>query len=236
MRALSRVIAILETVAGSERPLATTQVAARSGLSLPTVSRLLRDMTEEHLLERDEYDGTFRIGPRMLSIGRLSDNHHQLIERARPAMEHLADLTGETCSLHVRAGERRICIAEVQGTHWVRCVVPVGTSMLLHVGVTGEVLMTAMSDAELQAYLEDRDLSSEKISAMHKRLDFIRRNGWGIAADALEQGVTGISAPIVHAGTVVAFSVSGPGARWTRSRMREFSDTVRETAVTLSSA
>lgn len=235
MRALSRVIAILETVAGSERPLATTQVAARSGLSVPTVSRLLRDMTEEHLLDRDEYNGTFRIGPRMLSIGQLSDTHHLLIERARPAMDNLAELSGETCSLHVRAGERRICIAEVQGTHWVRCVVPVGTSMLLHVGVTGEVLMTAMSSRELQAYLEEHDLSPQRISAIRKRLDVIRRNGWGMAEDALEPGVSGISAPIGHAGTVVAFSVSGPSARWTRKRMRAFSDIVRETVTTLSS-
>ena len=234
MRALSRVVAILEVVAGCETGLTMTQVATRVGLSAPTASRLLRDMAAEELLDRQAADGSYLIGPRMKAIGLLT-NERGLPNRARPVMEQLRDLSGETCSLHVRSGNRRICLAEVQSAHSIRRVIPVGTSLPLHGGGTGEVLLLGLSPSELGAYLAQVDVRAADNGALLKRLETIRRQGWGVAVDALESGVAGLSAPIYDSGVVVAsLSLSGPSARWTRKRMTEFAQSITTAARSLS--
>jgi len=51
-------------------------------------------------------------------------------------------------------------------------------------------------------------------------LDDVRRRGWALAVDELEEGLTAIAAPVCGAdGTVVAsLSASGPTFRLTRER------------------
>jgi DNA-binding IclR family transcriptional regulator len=57
-------------------------------------------------------------------------------------------------------------------------------------------------------------------TALAKDLDDVRRRGWAIAVDELEEGLTAIAAPVAGAdGTVVAsLSASGPTFRLTRDR------------------
>lgn len=234
MRALSRVLAILEAVAGSDSGLTTTQVAAQVGLSAPTASRLVRDMAVEQLLDRGVSDGVYRLGPRIKAIGLMS-SEHGLTERARPVMERLTALTGETCSLHVRAGDRRICIVEVQGSHAIRRVIPVGTSLPLHVGVTGEVLLTGFTAPELNEYLEHLGLRTDELAALVNRIGTIRREGWGTAVNQWEQGLAGLAAPIRDGEAVLAsLSISGPSTRWTPLRMEGFAEEIRRAAEGLS--
>ena len=53
------------------------------------------------------------------------------------------------------------------------------------------------------------------------RLEQIRRDGWALTVDQVEQGLSGL-AVAVNAGdeTIAALSISGPSARWTVSVMR----------------
>jgi DNA-binding IclR family transcriptional regulator len=224
MRALDRLVTILEAVAADPGSLSVTQIASRADLSLPTASRLVHDLSDQRLLERLA-DGTYRIGSRLLAIARLGDRQ-VLVELAVPVMRDLVEQTGETVSLHIRSGAERVCVAEVQSPQPVRRVVPVGLALPLHYGATGEVLLAGLEGKDLDAYLAGLDSGLDR-GELRRHLDAIRAQGWTMAVDAWTEGVSGIASPVRAGGSVAAsLSVSGPSARWDRAAMRAAADAV----------
>ena len=141
MRALERLIAILEAVADDSVAATTTAISTRVGLSLSTTSRLVKELEQEGLIERSYENGPFTLGGRFLALARSAIQPASLLNAALPVMEELRDLTQETVSLHIRQRDVRVCIAQVESRRQVRRVVPVGYEVGINVGATGEVLL-----------------------------------------------------------------------------------------------
>jgi DNA-binding IclR family transcriptional regulator len=235
MRTLDRLIAILETVATSERPVSPARVAEVVGLSLSTVARLMNQMAHRQLLDRSERNGTYTLGARLFAIARAGAEQHDLRRLAQPLMEQLRDVTGETVSLHVRTGGRRVCIAEVPSRHEVRRVIPLGLSLSLYGSATGEVLLAGAPVRERQDEIDALGLSPKERSALEARLERIRQEGWAILVDEAVKGVAGLSAAITDGvSTVAALSVSGPSSRFTERVARSHVDALLQATSELS--
>ncbi len=227
MRALQRLVAILEAVAHDGAPASMTLVADRVGLSLSTTARLMRELEQEGLLERDAAGGAFSLGSRLLALARNAIQPSDLLDAALPVMRELRHLTNETVSLHIRRQHLRVCVAEVESTLQVRRVIPVGFTVPLKNGATSEVLIAGFGPGELANWLEATGLSRKQCRELELRLREIRRDGWALSVDTVEPGLAGIAAS-VHDGSriVAALSVSGPSARWTVSVMRSLTEDV----------
>jgi DNA-binding IclR family transcriptional regulator len=227
MRALERLIAILEAVADDSASATPTVIAARVGLSLSTTARLVRELEQEGLIERTYENGPYTLGPRFLALARAAIQPASLLNAALPVMEELRDLTQETVSLHVRQRDLRVCVAQVESRRQVRRVVPVGFEVGINVGATGEVLLADFPKPDLDAYVDSLRLSPADRAALEVRLEQIRRDGWALTVDLVEQGLSGIAAAVKAGGqTVAALSISGPSGRWTVSVMRGFAPDV----------
>ncbi len=232
MRALERMLAILEAVAESGGPMTASVAAAETGLSLSTTSRLMRQLAEEGLLEREGEESAYGLGARLLTFSRAAIQPSGLVEAGIPEMRVLRDLTGETVSLHVRRGEARICIAQVESNLPVRRVVPEGFSAPLSRGATGETLLAGMDEAARAAYLRSAVADAEERAAIEGRIARSVKRGYSTAIDGLVEGLSGIAAPVREGeGPVVAaLTVSGPSNRWTTKTMDGFSAAVIATA------
>lgn len=225
MRALDRVTAILEAVAVAPRPSSVTEVTSRVGLSLPTVSRLMRDLAAAGLLERVHASGGYTLGPRLLAIAGAASRQSTLTEVALPVLEALRDASGETASLHVPVGGRRVCVAEVQSRHQVRRVVSVGLSLALDTGATGLALLAHLEPTERDAYVAGLPAADQE--RLRRRLAEVAEAGFAHATDAWVDGVAGVAAPIIGPrGAVACVSVSGPSFRWTEDAMTGFAPTL----------
>jgi DNA-binding IclR family transcriptional regulator len=221
MRALERLIAILEAVADHSSDATTTSIATRVDLSISTTSRLMRELEQEGLIERTYENGPYTLGRRFLALARSAIQPASLINAALPVMEELRDLTQETVSLHVRQRDLRVCIAQVESRRQVRRVVPVGFEVGINVGATGEVLLAGFPPPDLASYVDSLGIDTAERAALEVRLEQIRRDGWALTVDLVEDGLSGIAAAVIAGGqTIAALSISGPSARWTVSVMR----------------
>lgn len=199
---VDKAVAVLEAI--RRRPCTLAELQHGTGLPRATAHRLAQALEVHGLVRRDTV-GRFCLGFELLALGREAAQSFPLAERARPSLDALADVTGESVQLFVAEGtEHRRCVVSVQSGHGLRWIVPEGALLPLAVGSAGRVL------------------SGEATT----------RAGWIASVEEREVGVASVSAPVTGpSGEVLAaVSVSGPVERLTRQPGRRFGDRVVATA------
>ncbi|MEX2556638.1 MAG: IclR family transcriptional regulator [Actinomycetota bacterium] len=230
MQALNRLTMILEAVASSSRASTAAEVSQAVGLSLSTTTRLMHLMADKGLLHRTGHDRRYTLGPRLFALVRAASADLDIAEIARPYLERLRDVTGETASLHVLHGSERLCVAVAESRHQVRRVVSVGLSEPVQGTATGSVLLAGQPLEERAELAERLRLGPKKL----KELDEINERGWALVVDDWVPGLAGLSAAVRDGDvTVAALSVSGPSSRFTREVALGHLDVVLETALAL---
>jgi DNA-binding IclR family transcriptional regulator len=202
---LDKAVAIVQAVAGS--PASLAELMSRTGLPRATVHRLGAALELHGLLRRDGA-GRYELGLGLVSLGQTAAERFPLVELARPVLDELRTVTGESVQLFVREGVQRRCVVSLESPHGLRWIVPQGSVLPLDVGSAGRVL------------------SGEAA-----------KQGWVQSVGEREAGVASVSAPVVGAdgSTVAALSVSGPIERLTRQPGRRFGAAVVAAAQRVSS-
>ena len=219
MRTLDRIIAILDSVAANDAPIAPAAVARRVNLPLPTVSRLMRELARRRYLHSDYAANSYGLGGRLLELS-YAARPANLFNSLVPEMERLRDTADETVSLHVRSGEQRVCVCEIQSTQSVRRVVPVGLIVPLHFGATGIVLLAGAPAAFVQAYVEKLGVAADAERVLLLQIAEARVRGWAMAEDSWIAGLAGLAAPVMDGDRLAAsLVISGPTFRWNRETM-----------------
>jgi DNA-binding IclR family transcriptional regulator len=213
MRAMQRVVTILESVAAADRPATPARISGETELSLSTVSRIMRDLAEEHMLDRLG-DGSYILGSRVFRLVQDARAGGDAMATIHRVLADVRDSTGETVSLNVRRDDARVCIASAESRHELRRVVPVGDAIPMVDTATGYVLMAELSRAEQTALIDRAPGSPASRVDMLDRLRETAEQGWAVQRDGLISGVTGLAVPVRSGGAVVAaVTLSGPTAR-----------------------
>lgn len=202
---LDKAVTILHSVAGS--PASLAELMSRTGLPRATVHRLGAALELHGLLRRDGA-GRYELGLGLVSLGQAAAERFPLVELARPVLDELRTVTGESVQLFVREGTQRRCVVSLESPHGLRWIVPQGSVLPIDVGSAGRVLSGEVS-----------------------------KHGWVQSVGEREAGVASVSAPVVGAdgATVAALSVSGPIERLTRQPGRRFGPSVVAAAGRVSS-
>jgi DNA-binding IclR family transcriptional regulator len=206
---LGKAIAVLDGLA-AEGALSLAGLVRATGLPRATAYRLATALVSYGLVDKGA-DGTYRLGARLVELGRLAGQRRRsLAHAATPALERLRDDTGESVQLFVAEGARRICVVSLESPHSLRTIVPIGAALPMDKGSAGRVLA---GDAQTLA------------------------RGWSESVEERELGVASVSAPVYLDGSVVAaVSVSGPVERTTRSPARLYARRVVAAAEEVSAA
>jgi DNA-binding IclR family transcriptional regulator len=209
-------------------------VVKATGLSRTTAHRLLGALEGHGLVEYVGGRG-YRLGPRLLQLAAASLQEPSLRAVSRPALERLAEATGESAQLYVRTLEGRICIDAVESASELRTSVPVGTELPITAGSAGKVFM-AWTPEPARSELVDRARpftdATPLADRLQRQLAIVRRRGWASSAGEREAGVGSVSAPILGPGDEIAgvVSISGPTSRVSRVGAERFAPAVTAAA------
>jgi IclR family transcriptional regulator, acetate operon repressor len=209
---MQRVVAILESVSQATTPATPARVAEETALSLSTVSRIMRELADEDLLEKAD-DGTYQLGARVFSLVTSAAMQGDQAAAVNRVLQDLRDLTGETASLHVRRGDQRVCVASATSRHQLRRVIPIGDAVGLVGTVPGDIFLAGEAEAERDA-LVSAVLSASARRAQLEKIQFATDHGYSVSSvDSI--GLTGIAVPVRIAGeTPAALALSGPTMRF----------------------
>lgn len=213
-RSTERGLALLKVVADHAALDATTGIALADAaravdLSPSTALRQLRSLEAAGFVARSE-DGRYLPGLELLRIARGLAGAAGLPRMAERVLDELAAATGESAYLAEPADEHEaVYVALAAGHHAVRHVSWLGTRVQRKGSAVG--------------------------AALHGTLD---EGGVAVRTDAVEPGVTAISAPVCDASgrIIAAVSVVGPSFRLTGRALTTASSAVAAAAGRLSTA
>ena len=126
-------------------------------------------------------------------------------------------------------GDEIVYVGRVPTSRIMRVSINVGTRFPAHATSMGRVLLAALPEAELQAYLaraELRPLTSRTITdpaALTAELATIRAQGWALVDQELEEGLRSVAAPVRgrDGAVVAAVNVSAHASRASREAVRK---------------
>jgi DNA-binding IclR family transcriptional regulator len=178
---------------------------------------MLGALERQGLIRRDRA-GAFTAGDIMTQFARSHNHDSVLIARMRSVLEKLALSTGETANLAVETNGQMQLIDQVDGHYLIGATNWVGRRIPYHASALGKILL-AYGAAIIPAGKLERLTSKTIISRprLLVELENVRKKGFAIIIDELEEGLVAVAAPIREDdGRVVgAVSISGPSARLT---------------------
>src|SRR5919197_6715038 len=131
----ARVLALLEA---EGRPLGISDLARRLNASKGSVRDVLETLRSHGLLERDDANKQYRLGPRLVRLGHAAQDGLDLARVAGPFLTRLTEVTGETALLLTRQGDRALILAKAEaGETAMRVSAPVGRRIPLIAGAVG---------------------------------------------------------------------------------------------------
>lgn len=209
-----RALALLRLVAsGQEAGVRLTDLSEMSGLSRPTVHRLLQVLVNEGAVEREQPSRRYRIGPEMLLLGLARSGGIPLRAVAEPSLRDLAQTLGDTVFLTVRHGADSVCVARHLGHHPIQVLsIEVGVRRPLGASVSGVVLLAAMSPADGLQLMQMNQPRLERlgvpVAELHQRIEAARRDGFAHAPRGVVPGTSALAVPVRGASGEVAAVIS----------------------------
>lgn len=139
-RTVDRAFALLSFVCAREG-VSLTECARATGLAPSTALRLLRTIEVNGYIRKDQSDGTYRPGSRVIQLGAQAFSNESLVTLCRPSMDELVDMTQESVYLSIEAhSDTALYISIVEGTRSVRHASWVGRTVPLDGSAAGAVL------------------------------------------------------------------------------------------------
>jgi DNA-binding IclR family transcriptional regulator len=163
-------------------------------------------------------------------MGGAARSRSKLYSFAKPAVDELAEETGELAMLTVENGGRPIYLYQSWGNRAITTDSHVGIQLPLHCTATGKATLAQLQQSRVKEIIEEHPLPQETPNTitdpemLFNELDTIREDGIAFDDEERISGMRGIAVPITVSGeseTIGAIGVTGPVSRLTDHVFRD---------------
>lgn len=241
IQSIGKMREILGCFSTIDRHLSLAEIARRSGLPRPTAHRMLSALREIGFIEQDARSGNYSLGIGLFELGSLALSNMDLLREAKPFMDRISRLAGESAHLGVFNGYEVIVVEREEPTErHSRALQPSEASPAYCTGVgkatlafqRPEIIERIMAGG-LKAYT-NHTITAPDI--LRHELATIRERGYALDDCEHEIWVRCVAAPIRNASGHVfaALSVTGGADRMTDKKLADLAPLVVQTADTIS--
>ena len=192
--------------------LSNADLAAHTGLSRPTVSRLTYTLAQLGYLKRDA-KGRFELGLGILAAAYPVLSALKVRQLARPLMRDFAAYTGGTVSIAMPFGLDFIYVETLRTTDAVPHVPDVGFTGTLATTAVGRALLSIATREELDAYVanvkaERPEEAEYVVTRMLPDIELCKERGFGVSLGEWRREIFGVAAPLYRTPTGDRLSVN----------------------------
>lgn len=206
---LARGLSVIRSFDAERPEMTLTEVAGRTRLTRAGARRFLLTLVELGYVRKN--NRLFRLTPKVLELGYAYMSSMPVSERSLPYLKQVTERTGETCSLAVLDGDDVVYMARSPARRMLILGLHVGARLPASYTAMGRVLLAHQTDEEIDAYVRRVQLhartgySITNKNALRTEFAKIRRQGYALLDQELEEGLRSVAVPVRDpAGNVVA--------------------------------
>ena len=236
-----RAFAALDALVDDDGPVALADIAARVGLPKPTVHRLLAQLEEGELVQREPDGRRYVVGARLanLALRVLTHSTHRGVRHA--ILQGLVDELGETCNLTMLDGAQVVYLDRVETASPLRVNLQPGSRVPVHCTASGKLLLALLPAARRARLLEQAALAAHTPNTIVDRARFeaelrrVRREKLSVDAEEFVPGLVCAAVPVYAADgrAIAAVATQGPVTRMPLDRAVSLAPRLREAAAAL---
>lgn len=207
--ALARGLQIMTAFGGVQRPMTLSELAVAVDLPRATVRRAL--LTLVTLGYAEAQGRQFRLTPRVLRLASAYLTSNVGSTLLQPACDRIARATGESCTAAVLERGEAVMIARALPQQLVPAGAGIGYRLPAYCSALGRVLLAALPDDSLTAYLDSTVLAAvtphtlTDRSALATEIARVRADGFAYVDGEAEHGFRSVAVPLRRFdGTAVA--------------------------------
>lgn len=215
--ALYRGLEVLRAFRPGDTDLGNQELAERTGIPKPTITRLTYTLTKLGYLQHAGNRRQYRLGSRVLSLGYSYFMGLELREHARALMQAMATEENAVISLGVAAGLEMIYIETARGAGPLTLHLGLGARIPIAPTSMGRAWLAALPDSEREEVLAQ--LRKENPQAWEKNregiaqaVEEVRKQGFTMTIGTWHPEVNAVGVPLKDpkSGTIYALNCGGP--------------------------
>ena len=243
VRSFARGLKVIEALGRTPGRHTLAEVAEASGLPRTAVRRFLLTLIDLGIV-RDDHK-SYWLTPRVLRLGLSYLSTLPYWNEAQLALEDLCSRVGQSCALSVLDGEEVVYLQRQHAKRILPMSPSLGSRLPAYAVSMGRVLLSGLSDEELDARLQATELRRWTKATLVDRdklkaeIAEVRNSGYAWGDRELDEAICGLAVPVrdMDEAVIAAINVSLPGGQFTRrSAVDQFLSELRLTAARIRSA
>ncbi|GLT13779.1 IclR family transcriptional regulator [Vibrio algivorus] len=193
---------LLSLIASSRGPISAKELSLQSRIPLSSIYRHLTSLSKWSLVQ-ERGIGLYVPGAMAVQLSQGFQQGNTLISWARPLMNELANNTGESVALMMPVAGQVLCIDMIDSSQPLRCCYQKGASQPMYKGASSKVLLAYLSEDARRRVIKERNAD-----VLEHELKMIREQNYATSDSEIDEGVWGVSAPIITGNKKLHGSIS----------------------------
>jgi DNA-binding IclR family transcriptional regulator len=224
--ALARGLEVLRAFTSTDGLLGNGEIAERTGLPKPTVSRLTYTLTSLGYLRHVERLGKYQLAPAALALGYSALANMRIRQIARGEMQALADYAGASIALGTRDRLDLIYVEHCRSKRGVMLRLSLGSRIPIATTAMGRALIAGLPETErdwLMGYMKRQEGKRwPRVRAgIERAISDVAARGFTLAIGEWERDINAVGVPLIapDGSGAFAFNCGAPAFQFTRERL-----------------
>jgi IclR family transcriptional regulator, pca regulon regulatory protein len=219
MQSLARGLDVVGAFQHARPSLTVAEVASLANISRAAARRCLYTLSVLGYARAN--DGSYRLMPKVLSLGYAYLSASPVARVAQPVLEEVSTRLHESSSMTVLDGDEIVYVARAATQRIISVGLSVGSRLPAYCTSMGRVLLAFSSESEIDAFLDRVPLTRQtphtivEAALLRRELQRVRAEGYSLVDQELELGLRSIAVPVRQSDgrAVAAINVGAQAAR-----------------------
>ncbi len=228
---------ILNCFTNNSQELGVTEIAQKMSINKSAVYRMLATMVALDVLQQNNENEKYRLGLKLFELGQRVSINKNFINKARPHMEELVKHADETAHLAIYKNKQVYFLDKVEGPHDLQINTQIGSTKPLYSTGLGKIML-AFGEPKYESIIQNINLNPitnktiTNKAALILEIEKIKKNGFALDMEETELGLICVAVPVFNSNNkfIAAISNSGPTARFNKSKIKNYTDVLKQTA------
>ena len=198
---VGKALRLLELLSTYDTPVRLSELSRDAEMNKSTAYRMLETMRQLGYVQQDEPNGRYMITTKMWQIGVRAFQRLDIRNIAKPYLDTLAKETDEPAVLAIIEGNEVVIVDRAASSQAIQTVSQIGSRTPIHCSSLGKAFLMVEAEEKLQQikrpFQQFTPRTITRIADLRQDVEAAISAGVATAFDEFDEGVSGVSAPIL---------------------------------------